>query len=74
MHENVIGVAAQRGQRVQIAGVGEFVQIDDAIGARRIFAIGKQAKHEIGADKAGAAGDEYGFHYTVAPKSAQCYQ
>ena len=55
--ENVMGVIANTRQRIEIAGVGELVQIDDAI-----TALAQQSEHEIAADEAGAAGDQKGFH------------
>jgi hypothetical protein len=55
--EDVVRVRAQRGQRVDIAGIGQFVEIDDAEAALR-----HEAEHEIAADESGAAGDQDRFH------------
>ena len=50
--EDVPGVAFQAGEVLEIAGVGEFVEVDD-----RLIAAGQPVEHKIGADEAGAASD-----------------
>jgi len=46
-------VTVQRGQVLQIAGVGEFVEVDD-----QLIRLGQPVEHKIAANKTGAAGDE----------------
>jgi hypothetical protein len=53
LHEDVARIALQAGQVVQVACVGEFVEIK-----HRLFAGGKPVKNKVGADEAGAAGDK----------------
>jgi hypothetical protein len=47
------------GEVVEIAGVGEFVEVDDFAGEGW---FGEEVVDEVGADEAGTAGDEDGFH------------
>jgi len=56
LHKLVARVVGHAGQRVQITGVGELVQVDD-----RVLAVIDQLAYHGGANKAGAAGDQYGF-------------
>ena len=46
-------VARERREVAEVAGVGELVEIDDGLVGRR-----EPVEHEVGADEAGAAGDE----------------
>ena len=50
LHEDVAGVALHAGQVVQIACVGEFVEVDHGL-----VAVGYPVEHEVGANEAGAA-------------------
>ncbi len=50
--EDVAGVVFQADQVLEIAGVGEFVEIDDGL-----IAAGQPVEHKIGADESGAASD-----------------
>ena len=52
-HEDVARIALQAGQVVQVACVGEFVEVE-----HRLVAGGKPVKNKIGANEAGAAGDK----------------
>ena len=52
-HEDVAAVARDRLQIVEVARVGEHVEVDD-----RFVAGGEPVKDEIAADEAGAAGNE----------------
>jgi hypothetical protein len=45
------------GDVLQIAGVGQFVEIDNAV-----IRSGRQQSYEITADKSATAGDQYRFH------------
>ena len=53
--EGVARVAGHGGKRLQVAGVGEFVEINDAL-----VGVLDQVADKGGADKAGTAGDEKG--------------
>ena len=53
LHEDMARVALQAGQVVQVAGIGELVEVDDAL---RV--AGKPVEYEVGADETGASGDE----------------
>ncbi len=55
--EGVGGIAGERGEVGGVAGVGELVEIDDGRGAWLGF---EPVEDEVGADEAGAAGDEDG--------------
>ena len=55
VHKHVACITVQTGEVLQVAGVGEFVQVDD-----RLVAGGQPVDHKIAADEAGAAGDKYG--------------
>ena len=57
VHEHVLGRVARRRERVEIAGVGQLVEIDDALAVLR-----ERLEHEVRADETGAAGDEECFH------------
>ena len=52
-HELMPGIAGQRLEVAQVAGVGEQVEIDHRLPGR-----GEPVQHEVGADEAGTAGDE----------------
>jgi len=59
LHEDVPGVVGDSSERVEIARVGQLVEIDD----RRAF-LGDPLPDELTADGAGAAGDEKWSHQT----------
>ena len=50
LHKDVAWVALQRGQVLQIAGVGQLVQVE-----HRLIGLCQPVKHKVGADKTGAA-------------------
>ena len=56
--EALAGMVLDGTQIVKIAGVGEFVEIENAerFGGRAV--CGKAVQDEVGADEAGAAGDQ----------------
>ena len=56
--EDVAGVAFEARQVGEIAGVGEGVEVDDAL--LRGLGGGEPVEDEVAADEAGAAGDEDG--------------
>ena len=66
-NEDVPGVLHHRFQRVEIAGVGQLVEIHDL---RRAF--GDTLAYEATADKAGAAGDQNRFHAVSRPLEKMC--
>ena len=51
--KHVARIAVQRCQVLQIAGVGELVEVDD-----RLVGLRQPVEDEIAADEAGAAGDQ----------------
>ena len=53
LHEHDARIVERAVQVQQVAGVGQLVEDDEAIGGVR-----ERVVHEIGADEAGAAGDE----------------
>jgi len=53
LDEDVARIVLERGQGLEIAGVGELVEVDD-----RFVALGDPVEDEIGADEAGAAGNQ----------------
>jgi hypothetical protein len=55
LHEHMPAVAAQAVEVVQVAGVGERVEIDDGLGP-----ADEPVVDEVAADEAGAAGDKEG--------------
>ena len=54
LHKEVARIALQAGEIFQVAGVGEFVKVDDGL-----VALGQPVEHEIAAYEACAACDEY---------------
>ena len=46
--KDMLGVAFETGEIFEIAGVGEFVEVDD-----RLIIVSQPVEHKIGADKAG---------------------
>ena len=50
--EDMVGIAVQPTERVQIAGVGQGIQVDDA------NAAGNRIEDEVTADETGSAGDK----------------
>ena len=57
VHEVVATVVGDRVQRIEVAGVGQLVEIDD----RALF-LGQPLAHEATADEAGAAGNQDCVH------------
>lgn len=55
LHKTVLRLALQAGQVFEVARVGELVEVDDGL-----IGLGAPVEHEIGANEAGAAGDEKG--------------
>ena len=53
VHEGVAGVVLDVAQVLEVAGVGELVEVDDL----DVVVLGEHVAHEVGADEAGAAGD-----------------
>ncbi len=53
LHEVVAGIALQAGQVLQVAGVGEFVEVDHGL-----VTLGQPVEHEVATNEAGAAGDD----------------
>ena len=51
--EDVAGVAFQAGQVLEIAGVGQFIEIND-----RLVTARQPVEHKIGADESRPAGDQ----------------
>ncbi|MNZ11442.1 hypothetical protein D3C78_283060 [compost metagenome] len=51
VHKNMLRVALQAGQALQVAGVGQLVQVDDGFAA-----LAYPIQHEIRTNEAGAAG------------------
>src|SRR3970282_2589363 len=56
VHEHVVRVAVQRRQSVQVAGIGEDVEVDD------LDPLPHRVENEIAANKAGAAGHKPSGH------------
>ena len=50
LHEDVAGVALHAIEVVQVASVGELVEVDHGL-----VAVGNPVEHEVGANEAGAA-------------------
>ena len=59
VHEAVVGGVVDVFEVLQVTGVGERIQVDDAILRMGLEPVAD----EIGADEAGAAGDEEVFHF-----------
>src|SRR5690606_17607866 len=53
LHEDVARIALQRAQVLQIAGIGQQIQIEYGL-----IALGQPVENEIAADEAGTAGDK----------------
>ena len=58
LDEAVAGIGGDVGQVLEVAGVGELVEVDQAY----VGAALQAEPHEVRADKAAAAGDEKVFH------------
>jgi hypothetical protein len=58
--EGVSRIALDGGEVFGISGVSEFVEVNDFIDGESVFlgGIAEEVMDEVGADKAGAAGDE----------------
>ncbi|MNT40414.1 hypothetical protein D3C72_1767260 [compost metagenome] len=59
--EDVAWLSFHGGQAAAVAGVGQLVQIDDAVAV----VPPQPVEHEVAADEAGAAGDEKGCHRSL---------
>ncbi len=57
LHEHMPRVAVQAGQGLQVAGVGQCVEIDD------LDATGDRFENEVTANESGTAGDKPCGHY-----------
>jgi len=53
LHEDMARVAFQAGQVVQVAGVGQLIQVEHGL-----VTAAKPVEYEVGANEAGAAGDQ----------------
>ena len=62
LHEGVVGHPLAFLQIVEIARVGELVEIDDAV----VRILCAEVRNEIGTDEAGAAGNQYGCHIALS--------
>lgn len=58
LHKGIVGQALAFLQVVEIARVGELVEIDDMI----IRVLPAEVRYKVGSDEAGSAGDENGGH------------
>ena len=63
LHKHVPRIALKAGEVFQVAGVGEFVEVDNGL-----VRLGQPVEHEVAADEAGAAGDEN--HGSILTESA----
>ena len=57
LDEDMARVALQGGEVLEVAGVGQRVEIDD-----RLIGMGQPVEDEVAADEAGSAGDEDRAH------------
>ena len=62
LDENVAGIATQAGEILEVAGVGQRVEVDD-----RLVGLRQPVEDEIAADETGTAGDE-----DIAPLNVRC--
>jgi hypothetical protein len=53
LHEDVFRIALERREGLEVACVGQLVEVHD-----RLFAVGDPVEYEIGADEASAAGNQ----------------
>ena len=58
LDEMVVGLAVNVGQILQVAGISQVVEVEDFV----LGVLVHEEPHDVGSDKAGAAGDEYFFH------------
>ncbi len=65
LHKGVARVGSYRFQGLEIARIGQLVEIDEGRVASR-----EPVQHEVGADKAGSAGDQN--HETCLETSGEC--
>ena len=61
LHERMARLAGDSGERIEISGIGEGVEIDDGG-----WLLGDPLPHELAADEAGAAGHEDGLHEVLS--------
>jgi hypothetical protein len=61
LHERMARLAGDSGERIEISGIGEGVEIDDGG-----WLLGDPLPHELAADEAGAAGHEDGLHAVLS--------
>ena len=64
LDEDVARVALERGEVLEVAGVGQRVEVDDGL-----VGMGQPVEDEIAADEAGAAGDE---DHLLSSKCGHC--
>ena len=57
MLEGIVRMRGDIGQRVGVAGIGQRIEVDDAVTTQ-----GEHVEDEIAADETGTAGDQYSFH------------
>ena len=69
LHKVVTGVLFHRRQILQIAGIGQRIQIHKL----DITAFPQDVLNKIGADKPGAAGHKYIFHLTSSSATRSMY-
>ena len=58
LHETVIGALLDIGQVLQVAGIGQLVEINDPV----IGIFGNEQPHHMAADESGSAGNQNMFH------------
>ena len=63
LHEDVAGVALNVLQVLEVAGVGQLVEVDQ----QDLGVFLEHIMHKVGTDKTGAAGDKIFFHKSLIP-------
>ncbi|MNN74539.1 hypothetical protein D3C81_1907490 [compost metagenome] len=66
LYEHVVRITVQTRQRLQVAGVGKRIQVNDT------DALAHRLQHKIAADKAGTAGHKPSSHATILLAVANC--
>ena len=61
LHEDVAGVALNVLQVLEVAGVGQLVEVDQ----QDLGVLLEHIMHKVGTDKTGAAGDKIFFHNKI---------
>jgi hypothetical protein len=64
LHEHMAGVALHVLQVLQIAGIGQLIQVDQ----QDLGVLLEHIVNKVGADKTGAAGDQIFFHRFILPQ------